>query len=416
MYRFKRLGLQKDAHKIALNKRFFAISVAQNYMSITKVVAGTLLCLPAYADTHYQVLIDAGSSGSRAHVFMYEDPLPPITLPIIKDIYTKSTNPGLSFYAKNPELAGQSLEPILEGSKTYLTNIGVDLSKVPVSVLATAGMRLLPLKEQTAIYNDVYNYIKNHHTFSVTQQNIRTISGIQEGVFGWLDINYLSNNLIHPEKTIGSIDMGGASTQIAFATADMNQPENILELTINQTKYKIFSQSFLNLGQNQALNTMVNHINSPSCFPSGYSYNEKTGNFDFSSCSLIYSEIIQNNTVLQSIAPITDQKFIAYSGIFYNYDFFNLIKTPNQTALNAEINATCYLSWDTLQTTYPNIPNYYLANFCANGVYFDSLLYNTYRLEDSQLTVAKEINGTEIDWTLGALLYTLLETPQTVDN
>ena len=328
-----------------------------------------LFSLSAFSSNpQYAVLIDAGSTGSRAHVFEYEKSQPTLAVPVIHDLYSKSTSPGLSSYANIPASAGDSLKPILDEAALYLQNKGVPLSNVSVSVLATAGMRLLPLDEQQAVYADVRDYIRNNYAFSLKDQDVRTISGQLEGVYGWLDVNYLSNNFAHPSATIGSIDMGGSSTQIAFATTDTSQSENEVVLKINNTSYHIFSQSFLGLGQNQALSTMTTNKDSPSCYPGSYSYNAQTGNFNFSACSNIYTEIIQNYNASESVHPTAGHPFIAYSGIFYAYDFFNILKTPTQSALQAQIDANCYLSWDTLQLNYPTTPTKYLSNFCAHGV------------------------------------------------
>ena len=356
----------------------------------------------------YAVIIDAGSSGSRAYVFQYAKSLPMIPIPVIKSLYSKSTQPGLSSYATTPDLAGASLQPILTAAANFLQNMGVNLSTVPVSVSATAGMRSLPLDEQQPIYASVRSYIRDNYAFSLRDQDVRTITGTEEGLYGWLDVNYLLGNFVHPTPTVGSLDMGGASTQIAFATSDTSQPENEVVITLNHKTYRVFSISFLGLGQTQALDTMAAYGESPACFPTGYPYDSETGAFNFDGCSAIYADIIQNNDVAQRILSTAGQKFIAYSGYFYNFEFFGVLQTPAQSALLSSINAICTLSWSNLQLTYPDIPVQYLANFCANGVYFNDLLYTTYQLQGSQLRVVDDINGTAIEWPLGELLDSLV--------
>ncbi|MDA9272233.1 hypothetical protein N9Q05_02510 [bacterium] len=364
--------------------------------------------LPVFASNlHYAVIIDAGSSGSRAHVFEYENVLP--LLPVIKDLFDDSTSPGLSSYANHSDDAGASLKPILDKTALYLKEKGVNLPEVSISVLATAGMRLLSLSEQQAVYDGVRRYIRANYMFSLNDQNVRTITGTQEGVYGWLDVNYLSNNFIQPSTTVGSIDMGGASTQIAFVTSDTTQSEHEVVLTINHTRYRVFSRSFLGLGQDQVRQTMTVDEASSSCYPDGYTYeSQKTGHFDFAGCSDIYAGIIKNQDVKQITMPTAEQHFVAYAGIFYNYSYLNTLHTPTQSALESQINTVCYQPWDTLQSNYTTLPARLLSTFCANGVYFDNLLYNTYQLQESQLTVTDAINGTSIDWTLGALLYSLV--------
>ncbi len=357
----------------------------------------------------YAVIVDAGSSGSRAHVFEYAKSLPMIPVPVIKDINNKMTKPGLSSYANTPDLAGPSLKPILDSVANDLQSRGVNLSQVPVSVLATAGMRLLPQDQQDAIYASVRRYIHDNYAFSLNDNNVLTISGTMEGVYGWMDVNYLQNNFIHPSETTGTIDMGGASTQIAFATTDTSKPANEVVVTINHRLYRIYSQSFLGLGQDQALNTMTTYPSAPNCFPTGYPSDSQISDFNFSPCSIIYSNIINSLDVTQNILPTEGQKFVATGGIYYNYKFFNILQTPTQSALQSKINAICYQPWSTLQSNYPDESTSNLSNYCANGVYFDDLIYNTYQVQGSQLNVIDHINGTGIDWTLGALLFSLVQ-------
>ncbi len=378
-----------------------------------RILTVLFLCcyLPLYAaGLQYSVIIDAGSSGSRAHVFAFGMSLPMIPIPVIKDKFNQNTHPGLSSYANNPAAAGQSLEPILQASAAYLRQ--VPSSRVPISVLGTAGMRLLTTEQQAAIYASVRQYIRKYYAdiFLLQDQDVRTITGTMEGIYGWLDINYLLNNFVQTaSSTKGSIDMGGASTQIAFATTDTSKPNQELLLTLNHTTYRVFSISFLGLGQDQARITMNTYPASPSCYPAGYPYGSNIGNFDFPLCSDTFTSVIQSYQVAEQLIPTTGTSFIAYSGIYFNYQFFSILDTPTQAALQSQIHAICYETWDEMQHNYPHVPPVFLANECANGVYFDDLLYNTYQLQHSQLQVMNEINHTGIDWTLGALLYSLTQ-------
>ena len=270
-------------------------------------------------------------------------------------------------------------------------------------------MRLLTQAQQDAIWASVSRYIQAHYAFSFNSQNIRTISGTMEGVYGWLDVNYLLHHFDHPTATVGHIDMGGASTQIAFATTDTSKPDNEVVVTIHHTPYRIFSQSFLGLGLNKARDAMAASASVSRCFPEGYPLESAAGRFDFLPCSDIYAEIIQRFHVTQQILPTAGISFIASSGAYYTYQFFDALQTPSQRALESQINAHCYLPWSQLQANYPSESSVSLSSYCAHAAYLDQLLYTTYQLQTSQLRVATELKGTGIDWTLGALLYRLVQ-------
>ena len=108
---------------------------------------------------------------------------------------------------------------------------------------------------------NIYNAIKNSLSSSQNWKagSIETIPGWQEGLFDWLSLNY--ENIKNGEATSGALDLGGASTQLAFDTKNIPSSDltsktkddtKVVKLKLNNKKYKIFSISFLGLGQDQA--------------------------------------------------------------------------------------------------------------------------------------------------------------------
>lgn len=367
------------------------------------VIIMAILTASAFAnDLHYAMIIDAGSTGSRLHIFQYSNEKIPEIMDLIPP---ETTKPGLSVFEKNPTAAGLSLKKLLDNAnQAFITN-HIDPSTVPISILGTAGMRSLNPNAQQLIYHNIRLYIKNHYPFPI--RNIQTISGKMEGVYGWLDVNYLEKNFQTNSPTVGIIDMGGASTQIAFAITNSCASNNKTILNINGKKRIIFSKSFLGLGQDKARDSMNKNNTAMSCYPKNYILpDQKIGNFDFKQCSRLYANLIKKYRVKQQILLLKHKKFIAYSSIYYSCRFFNVLTTPDQNTFEKNIKLICSQSWDNLQKKYSD--QKYLSNYCANGSYINQLIYHTYRLQKPQLTVKSNINNKDIDWTLGALLYHLL--------
>jgi len=380
----------------------------KNYLNLLITILISVFSVSAFADKNqYVIFVDAGSSGSRLHVFQYEKNQP---IPVIKDIFSESTKPGLSSFVDHEEDAGVSLKILLNDATQALRNVGADLHSVSVNVLATAGMRLLVEEKQKTIYANVIQYIKNNYEFSIG--DIKTIDGQMEALYGWLDVNYLLENFQNHQPTVGSIDMGGASTQIAFATNDKRAQDDVISVTLNDQNYKVFTKSFLGLGLEQAGEAMKLNPAAANCFPQYFNFSKSgMGDFNMASCSAIYADIIGNQQVTEKIMPVQDQSFIAYSGIYFTYNFFNTEKTPDQASLEASIQNVCYKTWQQLQDEYPRLSEKFLSTYCANGVYENQLIYKTYKIRGSQLMVANQINQTDIDWTLGAALHSLLKGP-----
>lgn len=357
------------------------------------------------AAEQYTIIVDAGSTGSRLHLFQYQIDG---KVPVIRDIFSESTKPGLSSFADTPSKAGPSLKKLLDDASLELQKNKVDPHTVKVNVLATAGMRLLPEERQEAIYHHVNHFISKH--YPMTPGEIKTITGKMEGLYGWLDINYLLRSFDSTRDiTRGSIDMGGASTQLVFSTADTSKPEDEFKLSIGDNHYTVFSKSFLGLGLVQAFAEMNTSPLAPSCYPANYRINGTTpGNFSFSTCSSLYFNLINKQQVSQQILPTANMDFIGYSGIYYTYNFFGVESTTNPETVMNQVQSVCTLPWDQLSREHADIPEKFLSSYCANGVYLSNLLYGIYQLQGRNLTVANQIYQQEIDWTLGALLYQLI--------
>lgn len=379
---------------------------------IEQRIARFLAVLTLYVSTgyaaspNYIIYIDAGSSGSRLHLFQYDYPASSSSLPWIKDVFSSKTSPGLSSFSDKPEGAGLSLKKVLDDASSKLSEYHIDSSTVPVNVFGTAGMRLLSSAAQQAIYSDVTEYIKTNYQFKNIQAV--TISGKMEGIYGWLDINYLAGSFNLPsDKTYGSIDMGGASTEIVYETSDQSYPDDTVSLNVAGNRYKIYSKSVLDAGMDKTRESMSLDDAASSCYPLNYPIREGVyGKFNFSTCNELYSALIKK---LFSSIPAIDprQVFVAYSGIYYTYHFMEVDSSPDKATVMTRVKEVCNQSWEEFKSNYPTTPEMYLNGYCANSVYNMNLLYNFYQIKDGQLQVRNNINNQDIDWPLGALIYHL---------
>lgn len=356
---------------------------------------------PLFADG-YAIMVDAGSTGSRLHVFQYNEEIE--SKPFIQDILSvkDKDQPGLSDFVDKPEAAGPSLKKGLEEAVKKLKEKNINPSTVKINILATAGMRMLPEDQQEKIYVSVTGYLKKNYPFIIGY--IGTISGKNEALYGWIDVNYLQNHFDGNMPTIGSIDMGGASTQLAFETKDMSKPNDIAVFKLGKKTYTIFAKSFLGLGLEQARAQITPSPLATTCYPTGY---KPSGAFDSIACSSLFNEMIKKYDVAGSILSIdSHSKIVAYSGAYHTYNFLEATDVPTQATLEKRIQKVCTLSWEEMKKRYPQEPEKYVSAYCANAVYLDNLFYNTYHV-DKGFFVASKINNKEIDWSLGAMLFGL---------
>ncbi|KAI0538086.1 golgi apyrase [Xylaria digitata] len=234
----------------------------------------------------YGVILDAGSSGTRLHVYRWQDPSKLIkhapiqelnSLPSLENHYTKKIRPGVSTWGEHPEDVGpEHLETLIKKAKKKIPS--ERHADTPIYLMATAGVRLLPKNQQRSLLSEICTYFRQESPFSLPDCNahVQVIPGETEGLYGWISANYLLGGFDDAEghahgkghHTYGFLDMGGASAQIAFAPNSTVAQEhgNDLKLvrlrTINgaSLEYKVFSSTWLGFGVNQARSRYVKQL------------------------------------------------------------------------------------------------------------------------------------------------------------
>jgi guanosine-diphosphatase len=125
----------------------------------------------------YALTIDAGSTGSRIHVYKFHNCH---AMPSLEYETFKMINPGLSAFARDPTAAAASLDSLLDEAKRVVPKEMWNCS--PVEVKATAGLRLLGAKESEAILDEVRNRLETNYPFVVgNERSVEIMDGKDEG-------------------------------------------------------------------------------------------------------------------------------------------------------------------------------------------------------------------------------------------
>lgn len=142
---------------------------------------------------------------------------------------------------------------LLSFAETALEHERSRWSSFPLWLKATAGLRIISLEDREALMAKVKSYLAEHSKFTFAPSHARVISGEEEGVFGWITVNYLNDRLATgATDTLGAIDMGGASLQITFQ-AGVQILSNFFNLELTQARgFDLYTHSFLYYGNDQA--------------------------------------------------------------------------------------------------------------------------------------------------------------------
>jgi len=229
------------------------------------------------------LMIDAGSTGSRMHVYEF----PPrvladksqvssavsgkkLSFPGTESRWTERLRPGISEFARIDDEAeleaalASYLKPLIDFAQSVLHEKEDEFASFPIFLKATAGLRIVPLEKRQRIIATVRRLFADdaYCPFWDEEERVRVISGEEEAVYDWAGVNFLLGNLIsnsegageaHGVDTYGALDMGGASTQISYYQPDGDVMSGLFKLQIGQGKHwNVYAHSHLMYGMNMA--------------------------------------------------------------------------------------------------------------------------------------------------------------------
>ena len=347
------------------------------------------------------IVVDAGSTGSRLHLYAYDLDIhhSPIQ---IHELFYKQVKPGFASLDLSQTSINQYLESLFDTSLPQ---------NVPVYFSATGGMRLLPQQKQKIYYDKL-----NHWFASQTQwmlKSAKTISGTNEGMYGWLAVNYGLGKLSSDfESLVGVMDTGGASVQLSFPIKHFEavDPKDRVDIEIYGHSISLFVHSFLGIGQNEVLHQF---IGKEDCFPNDYLLsNGLFAHGDFTSCKDTMSQWLFSVHHVDTIAKLAIESnptelWYAIGGLSYMVQAPPFVFNGNQfTIENIAAQADsmlCHESWSFLNMQYLN--DEYLFSYCLNASLYYALLAEGYGLRPSQDVRYFPIEDNDNDWTLGVVLH-----------
>lgn len=412
----------------------------------------TIACPSDHVPTLPQ--IDAGSTGSRMHIFKWQrrvfTTLPPsLTEPqnLDEHYHTNRTQVPLS----NADFSGvQALKGLVAEVQQALSSESSRFSTFPIFLKATAGMRKLDVATREAILTHTRDYLASTG-FMFKPEWARVISGEEEGIFGWLTVNYQRSTLLGPaSEYIGALDLGGASTQITFS-ADVDVMANLFNLKLGSSvDADLYTHSFLYFGQNAATSRMNQAVVDAAvaagkggapidmpCLASGHTvefadlYNPTLtytlqGTSDFMGCRALAQSLLdlngtcftQPNFAFQDhqrttcsiggvYQPPLAGKFLAFSGYSHIWDFHKLpYKGATLLQLTSAAETSCAMDWTQLQAANPHVPVKFLQGYCTTSAYTVALWHDAYgvSLDSTAIEVADD-EDEDVSWALGSMIY-----------
>ncbi|XP_058411483.1 ectonucleoside triphosphate diphosphohydrolase 3 isoform X2 [Diceros bicornis minor] len=384
----------------------------------------------------YGIVLDAGSSRTTVYVYEWPAEKENNTGVVSQTFKCNVKGPGISSYGKNPQDAPRAFEDCMQKVKEQIPAQLRGSTRIYLG--ATAGMRLLRLQNETAaneVLASIQHYFKSQ-PFDFRDAQI--ISGQEEGIYGWITANYLMGNFleknlwhmwVHPNgvETTGALDLGGASTQISFATGEKVglNTSDIMKVPLYGYVYTLYTHSFQCYGRNEAekrfLATLLQNSTTKTrltnpCYPRNYITNftgdrifdslcteglrpgsyepsaiitfEGTGDpslcrekvaslFNFSAC-----HDQEDCSFVGVYQPKVKGSFVAFAGFYYTASAMNLSGSFSLNSFNSSTWNFCSQSWNQLPLLLPRFDEVYARSYCFSAHYIYHLLVNGYKFTE----------------------------------
>ncbi|RVE65410.1 hypothetical protein OJAV_G00116270 [Oryzias javanicus] len=408
----------------------------------------------------YGIVLDAGSSHTALFIYRWPADKQNGTGVVTQHAECHVKGKGISSYAGQKGEAGKSLVDCLDQAVRDIPKAKHQLT--PVYLGATAGMRLLNKsnpQQSDQILKEVGDKIKS---YPFKFEGAAILSGQDEGAYGWVTVNYLSENFIKygfigrwmspGRTTVGALDLGGASTQITFATRErVEEKQNTMKMLLYGQTYSLYTHSFLCYGINQVYMRMLAHVVKSQgyvqsvtnpCYPADVNstlkmeevfgspcteehkpkpYNPEatltvkgSGNyqqceenmshlFSFKDCP--YSQCSFNGV----FQPNVTGNFMAFSTFFYVHSFLQkLTGTPvnSPQQLQEATQTVCSMTFSQMSSRVPEMSRF-LKNYCTASMFIKTLVLKGYAFDNStfpQISFQKKAGGTSVGWALGYML------------
>jgi len=404
------------------------------------------------AGQYHAVVIDAGSTGVRAHIFEWEpracafDEPAPLVVPRMID--AKSVRPGIS--SRKPDSVNQSLAQLVDFAESALAGRRGDWNRFPIYLMATAGLRRERPEQRDKLLLDIRDVLRRSR-FHFQDDFVRILSGEEEGAFGWLALNAALGKLGSPQDSVGMLDLGGASFQITFVPQAGEVLGSSYPLLLGGTQTNLYSASYLQYGYKVAQRLLTRKLIAQSlvgeitpdlvhpCLPKGLVHTElligteddegEAGNAtpplravwrgggDYVECAAQVEKLFPKGGVCYN-PPCTfggryqprlmGRRFIAFSTFGFVARVLGLPSDSKLEDIEQDAKYICKQDWSTLKDRWRDEAEDVVRTLCFLATYTVALLHVGLGFEkkNSQIEFQENLaSSPNITWAAGAIIW-----------
>lgn len=247
------IGLPEDEAEFFSFGSWWIVMLASFIIGITGLVFAFWWFLePVSSPQKFGIVVDAGSTHSDMYVFTWRGDMPLGTADV-ELLHQCFLSGGVNSLAVHGKDIASYFGSCIAEVENYVPKSHRPYT--PLYVRATAGMRILKTfdpERAKAVLSLIKDYFNTSTTFKVEHNSVEILPGTEEGLSGWIVVNYLINHLKQSDRaSAAALDVGGVSMQLTSELTDSANWTTTELILFNQT-HRVHSQSFLCYGIAQA--------------------------------------------------------------------------------------------------------------------------------------------------------------------
>jgi len=416
---------------MAARRRAFALRLSALLAAAFAAHTGADVALRGSETLHQVLVFDAGSSGTRIHVFnlLSSANIDRMHVPRVdlRSTQALKVKPGLSSFAERGDLEGTELNirELLTFADQFVPE--AKRASTPVILKATAGLRAVTPEQASAVLERVRaTLLASGYRFRKEWADI--IRGKEEGGLAWVAANFLQGTFDTTAggaqaQSVGVIEMGGGSTQVTFEI-DSGDRVAVSDYFVFETalggQYRLYAHSYLGYGQDHARDRLKalapsGELYDP-CYPHGYlrqgparSSSSIHGSGDFAHCKANIATYLMSSSddapgTYRDELHLKAGNFIATENFFYAQADLSLGlegSVLTLAALEAAAGTACNKTMQSEDKA---------AQACF-ALSFQAELLRTLKASErgAAVKIAHQVGGGDVDWALGAALVHFLK-------
>lgn len=318
---------------------------------------------------HCEIVIDAGSSGTRFYLYALDAKKFSDNYDLIL-LDKKLIDKPLSDY--HDEKIFTLFDELLQDYKSH---------PIQVYMYATEGLRSLNLSEQRKRFSLAKKWFDTQSKLNLKE--LRTLGGEEEGVLLWVAnaVELLKNKHYEAIEQSGIIEIGGGSAQIAFSIKQNNLESNqhVHSIHFMGQTFNIWSISFPNLG---IVNMKESYQDNESCYPKNYPMSDhQYGKGNITACISGIKEYKQTHGISSTDAVVKSRNLLQkefnshqwygfgvpdYMGksevLDFAHSYYSLLELKSRAD-----ETSCKSDWKTQEKQYPSVK--FKERVCFSSAY-----------------------------------------------